>query len=261
MADYVEFIAQRLPARPFKGPLGERFSGFVGGFLANLIALGSATAVQALWLIAGQPGDVLSYQGGDRRLRRYIAETDDDDYRERLGRALEIWEEGGTASCLLDQLDSAGYENAEIHTPRDWGRSPLNHISQFWAFLPFASHADGSPFFLCGGVHVGSGTALLCGEAGLVCGDGTPFGPGPLAGSGQAIAGQHTAGITAPPGAINELRYIAKTFKAGDEVCRQIIVEIDGPICGTGLLCGTGGASTPKCGGTVGVIGTGVAET
>ena len=36
----------------------------------------------------------------------------------------------------------------------------------------------------------------------------------------------------------------------------QIIVEIDGPTCGVGLVAG--GAN--KCGGTVGLIGTGVIE-
>lgn len=245
--EYVDFIKSRLPARPFKGRLGERFSGFLGGLMANIIAQGASLVVQSVWLIAGQPADALGYQGSDKRLRRYIVESDDD-YRERLEQAFEIWAIGGTAECILGQLEAAGYQDAEIHTPRDWGRSPLNHITQIWAFLPHASHADGSPFSLCG-------DGSLCGISEF-CGDGTPFGPGPLAGSGLAIAGEHTAGITAPPGAINELRHIVTTFKSGEEVCRQIIVEIDGPICGTGLLAG----ATHDCGGTVGLIGTGVIE-
>jgi hypothetical protein len=254
MGNYRELIARRLPARPWKGTLGERFSGLVGGLLADIIALGAATAVQALWLIAGQPSDVLGYQGSDRRLRRYLAE-DDEGYRERLGRALEIWESSGTADCLLGELGAAGYESAAVYSPREWDRTPLNHITQIWAFLPFASHADGSSFFLCGG-------GALCGASGVVAGDGTPFDPPRLAGSTPAIAGQHTAGITAAPEVIDELRYIMKTFKAGHEVCRQIIVEIDGPICGTNLFCGTvpNGGSGALCGGTVGLIGTGVIE-
>jgi hypothetical protein len=246
--DYLEYIRSRLPARPFKGRLGERFSGFVGGYLANLIAEGVSLVAESVWLIAGQPNDVLKYQGSDRRLRRYLAETDND-YRARLERAVEIWESAGTGACIEDELDSASYEDAEVHSPRDWGRSPVDHITQFWIYLPFASHADGSEFFECG-------AGLICGN-GHLAGDGTPFGGAPLAGSGLAIAGEHTAGITASLEVINELRYIAKNFKAGHEVCRQIIVEIDGPVCGTGIVCGAG----IQAGGTVGVIGTGVAET
>ena len=246
---YLDYVRSRLPARPFKVRLGERFSGFVGGYLANLIAEGMSLVVESVWLIAGQPNDVLKYQGAERRLRQYLAETADQ-YRARLERAVEIWESGGSTGCIEGELESAGYEGAEVHSPRDWARSPLNHITQFWVYLPFASHADGSTFTLCGT------PGALCGS-GLLAGDGTPFGGGPLAGSGLAISGQHTAGITASLEVINELRYIAKNFKAGHEVCRQIIVEIDGPICGTGLLAAGGSL----CGGTVGLIGTGVAET
>lgn len=255
--NYVDYIRSRLPARPFKGRLGERFSEFVGGYMANIIAEGASLVVQSVWLIAGQAADVLGYQGAERRLLRYLVETDEQ-YRTRLQadplafieNGIEIWEKAGSVDCLEEQFEAAGYTGARVFSPHDWGRTPLNHITQFWVYLPFSSHADGTSFARCG-----DGT--LCGS-GALAGDGTPFGPGPIAGSGHAIAGQHTAGITAPPETIPELRYIAKTFKAGHEVCRQIIVEIDGPVCGTGLFCGTPGL---LCGGTTALIGTGVPET
>jgi hypothetical protein len=247
MATYIDFIASRLPAKPWKGPLGERFVGLVGGMFGNLIAEGASLAIEAFWLIAGQPPDVLTYQGGDKRLRKYLAETFDQ-YRARLERAVEIWEIGGTEECTEDELTSAGYVGASVRSPLNWTRTPLNWWSEFWIFLPFSSHADGSPVTLCG-------SGALCGS-GVLAGDGTPFGPPPRCGTTGSIVGQVMCGISGPIERVTELRYIAKNFKAGENVCRQIIVEIDAPTCGVGLLAG----ASHLCGGTQSYIGTGVIE-
>lgn len=252
--NYVQFIASRLPARPFRGRYGERFAGLIGGLLSDLIAEGASLVIQSVWLIAGQPADALSYIGSDKRLRRYLVETDEQ-YRARIDvdpltfvdRGIEIWEKGGSNDCLEEQLEAAGYAGGRIFSPRDWDRPPHNHITQFWAFLPFTSHADGTPFHR-------AGDGSLCGSA--TCGDGTPFTAPTRAGSTASIAGQHIAGITASAEVIEELRHIVRQFKSGNEVCRQVIVEIDAPTCGSGIFCNDG----HKCGGTLGLIGTGVIE-
>lgn len=250
MANYRDYIASRLPARPWKGRLGERFVGVVGGLFGDLMATGASLVVQALWLIAGQPADALSYQGSDKRLRRYLAESDDD-YRARLERALEIWEIGGTADCIEGELDWAGYAGATVHSPRDWTRTPLDHITQFWVYLPLNSHLDGAP-----GEGALCGLGFVCGDPLLRCGDGVIFGAAPRCGTTGSIVGQVMCGIQGPVERVMELRHIARQFKAGHEVCRQIIVEVDAPICGTGLTADDGS----RCGGSVGLIGTGVIE-
>src|SRR5688572_20193571 len=110
---------------------------------------GASVAMQAVWLITGQPEDAWSHLGNDRRLRRYIVETGEQ-YRARLERAIEIWEAGGSQECLEEQLAAAGYEEAQVHSPLDWGRTPLDWPTQHWVFIPRQSHLDGSPFHLCG---------------------------------------------------------------------------------------------------------------
>ena len=248
MPTYIDFIASRLPARPYRGRLAAAFSGFIGGVFGNLLASGSSLAVQALWLIAGQPTDVLSHLGADRRLRKYISETLEQ-YRARLEQAVEIWESGGTAACIEGQLDAAGYAGASVHSPLDWGRSPLDWPSQIWAFLPREAHLSGEPFHR-------AGAGVLCGS-GAVAGTGTIFKRPRRVGEAGVMVGSHTIGLQAPRDRIAELQHIVRTFKAGHEVARQILIELDGHAAGSGALAGAGNL----CGGEVVAIGMGVPET
>jgi hypothetical protein len=214
------------------------------------MSMGASLAMQGVWLINGQPPDALPHLGNDRRLRRYIVETDED-YRARLERAVEIWESGGAAPCIIGELNSASYEESQVHSPLDWVRTPLDWPSQIWVFLPRQAHLDGTPFHFCGaGVSAGSGAAI--------CGTGTTFKPPKRVGSADAVVGSHLIGITGPIEHIVELQHIVKTFKAGHEVCRQIVIEIHGHTAGTGVLAG---GSAAICGGALAYIGTGVPET
>lgn len=216
---YVEFVRRIVPT-VLLGQMGERLSGFIGGVLWDIYARGASDAVLSPLLTrVEQPPDALPPIAEERNLAKYIAEGDLA-WQARLLTAWDIWEQGGSETVIESQLAAAGYTGASVQSPLTWGRTPLNYPSQFWIFLPLAAHA------------------------GL-------FSAGPIAGA--AIAGQHLCGITGPSARVAELRYIAQNFKAGHEVCRQIIVELDAPTCPH---------PTPlACGGAVVTIGTGLTPT
>lgn len=248
MPTYIDLILSRLPAKPFKGTLAEGFAGIVSGLMANLMAEGASIAMQALWLIPGQPEDNFGYAGAHKGLFRYIAETAEQ-YRARLENAVALWEQGGSEELLEGQLAAAGYVGSSMHSPLDWGRSPLNWPTQIWGVLPREAHLDGSPYHR-------AGAGVLAGSAAAVCGTGTIFKQPKKLGSSDAVIGGHLIGITGPIERVVELQRIIKTFKAGHEVARSILIEVDGHTCGGGALAGSG----EICGGTTVAIGMGVAE-
>ncbi len=247
MPTYVDLIASRLPSLPFRGRMGERFAGLIGGLTMNLVAEAASYAIQALWLIKGQPEDDLNYAGAYKSLFRYISETAEQ-YRQRLENAVALWETGGSEDLLEGQYAAAGYVGTTLHSPLDWGRSPLNWPTQIWGFLPREAHLDGSLFHR-------AGAGALAGAPTSICGTGTFFKHATVLDTGALIDG-HLIGITGPIERVVEVQRIIKTFKAGHEVARSILIEVDGHACGGGALAGAG----ELCGGAVVAIGMGVAE-
>jgi hypothetical protein len=244
MPNYRDIVYQWSP-RVLRGYWGQRLTGLLVGLVWDLTQEGAARALQAFYLIAGQPGDALPLQGEERRLRRYIRETTEQ-YRTRLAQFMTIWESAGNDDGIEGQYEAAGYVGAEVHSPLDWNRSPLDWPSEFWVYLPRAGLVDGSAFHFCG-------AGVAAGSAGAVCGTGTPFAPAHRIGT--AVVGSHLIGIKADPLLVDELRYIAKNFKAGHEIVPQILLELWGHTCGT-----TGIAGTARCGGGGVGIGTGGPE-
>jgi hypothetical protein len=216
---YREFV-KRISPTVLAAGWGEKMQGVIAGLVWDMIAEGATLSAQSPWLSLGpeQPLDALPVQSDERNLFRYLNETDQQ-WQARLLRAWEIWDRGGAEVELDAQLLAAGYE-AEQHSPVDWTRTPLNWPSQFWLLLT----------------------------------DPGPFGPPELAGA--AIAGQHLCGVSGPPEHVAQIRNIVGTFRAGHVVCRQIIIQVSGTICGTGELAGS-----HLCGGVQAFIGTGVVET
>lgn len=223
---YVQFV-RRITPTVLLGTMGERLSGFLLGLLWDIYAQGASEAVLSPLLTrVEQPPDALPVIADERNLAKYIAENDLQ-WQARLQSAWEIWEKGGSLSLIEEQLAAAGYTGASVHSPLDWGRSPLDWPSQFWIFLPADAH-DGI-----------FGDASVC---------------------GVAVAGEHLCGISGPSERVAELRYIAQNFKAGEDVCRQILVEVgDAHVCGSGDLAG----DSTICGGSgsVQAIGTGIPPT
>lgn len=221
---YVEFV-RRISPTVLLGHWGERLNGTIAGLMWDWVAQGSSEAVlSALLTRPEQPVDALPVIADERKLPKYIDETVED-WQARLLAGWDIWERGGSGTEIVNQLEAAGYAGTEVHSPIDWGRSPIPWESQFWIFLPEDSH------------------------------DGV-FGVGSEAGDPGTISGEHLAGISGDYGRVAELRFIAQNFRPGDQVCRQIIVEISGSTCGAdGLLSGS-----HLCGGSHGYIGTGIPE-
>lgn len=220
---YREFI-KRLSPTVLSSGWGERLQGTIAGLVWDVIADGGTNAVKSPWLtlLTQQPIDALPVIADERKLFRYLVETDEQ-WQARLDRAWEIWEAGGSENEIEAQLAAAGYV-AELHSPVDWNRSPVDWPSQFWVLLT----------------------------------DPGPFGAAAIVGEPTTIAGQHLCGVSGPKENVAEIRNIIATFKAGHVVCRQIIILLgDGAICGTGEtagdhLCGGGG---------VAFIGTGIQPT
>lgn len=246
MPNYRDQLFQWSP-RVLRGPNGQRLVGLLIGLVWDLTQEGAARALQAFYLIAGQPTDALPLQGEERRLRRYIRETSEQ-YRARLAQFMTIWESAGNAACIEGQYEAAGYVGAEVHSPLDWARSPDDWPSEFWVYLARAGLLDGSGFHFCGG-------GVTAGSAGAVCGTGTPFDTPRRLGASDAQVGGHLIGITADAALVDELRHIARNFKAGHEIVPQILLELWGHTCGT-----TGIAGTAVCGGEGVAIGTGGPE-
>lgn len=220
-------LIQRISTTVMLGHYGERLQGFIAGVLWDMLTEGASEAVVAPLLTqADQPVDALPVIADERKLARYIDETNVS-WQQRLLAAWDIWEAGGSGSEIENQLEAAGYEDSEVHSPVDWGRTPIPWESQFWIYLPEEAH------------------------------DGV-FAAGSEAGDAGTIAGAHLAGITGDYERVAELRYIAQNFRPAEAVCRQIIVCIDGAICGAeGVECGDG----HLCGsGVTGLIGTGIQE-
>jgi hypothetical protein len=213
---YVDLI-RRVSPTVMLGYWGERLHGTLSGLMWDWAAQGASEAVLAPLLTRPQqPPDALPVIANERGLAKYIVE-DDLDWQTRLLSAWDLWENGGSETLIELQLNTAGYVGAVVESPLTWGRSPVDWPSQFWIYLPQGAHN------------------------GL-------FSSAPIA--GVAIAGQHLCGITGPSENVAELRYIAQNFRPADEVCRQIIVELDGPTCPH---------PTPQtCGGEQVFIGTGI---
>jgi hypothetical protein len=221
---YIEFV-RRISPTVMLGHWGERLQGTLSGLLWDLLAQGASEGVIApLLTTPDQPVDALPPIAEERNLAKYLDETNVA-WQARLLAAWDIWEQGGSATEIQNELEAAGYTGAEIHSPIDWGRTPIPWESQFWVFLPEGAHA------------------------GL-------FSQGSEAGDSGTIAGEHLAGISGDFERVAELRHIAQTFRPGDQVCRQILVEIESATCGAnGVLCGN-----HLCGGVVAPIGTGIQE-
>lgn len=239
---YRTFVAKLSPTR-LAGTWGQRLHGTLSGLVWDILAEGLSAAIKAPWLTTpGQPLDALDPISDERRLPKYILESVAE-WKARLLDAWNIWEAGGALVLIRQQYEAAKYPGVQIHDPFDWNRDP-DWISQFWVYLPYSSHSTG-PRHRCG---VGE----LCGAPTSVAGYGSPFGPGKLAGLPDAIAGSHLCGVSGPIDRVVELRDIANRFRAGHVVCREIIIELDASICGSGVLAGS-----HRCGGRSATIGTG----
>ena len=147
--------------------------------------------------------------GRERGMRRYANETRDG-YLERLRNAWTAWEFAGTKQGILDQFTAAGYPNTlDIYTAAQWPLRPVvGWISQWFLFFPVGSHNWSAA---------------------------ATYGPTSIYGASL------TYGITAPASDIDDVRAIISDWKAGHEVCREVIVELGGFTYGTGKLYGASG--------------------
>ena len=243
---YEDYAGKRLSPTRVAGYWGQRLLRTIAGSVWSLLAQGATNAVKAAWLTPDQPNDALDPIAEERHLPQYLSETITA-WRLRLVAAWDIWTAGGAAQLIAAQYAAAGYVGTQVHDPFDWNRDPYNWISQFWVYLPRSAHQTGTPHR--------AGVGDICGAPTSICGYKSPFAPGKRAGASDAVCGQHLCGISGDVHRIVELRNIAENFRPGHVVCRQIVIELDSSVCGSGVLAGS-----HRCGGTTATIGLGATQ-
>lgn len=189
------------------GKVGSYFVGTAIGLMEDIIGDAALYAYKAPLIgRRDSPDDALYYAGKSRNIEQYPGETAAR-YRARLLGAWTAWVEAGTKAGLLSQLSKFGYPGAVIYEDKDWERQPKPWWSQFWIFLPEGTHSFTAP--------------PICGD-GSVCGSGVQ------------------CGITGDQAVLRGLRRIANKWRPAHVLCREYVVEVAGPTCGTGPVCGDG---------------------
>lgn len=192
--------------------------GYTGDTMLDAATLG----LKAPWLREDtSPDDALEYVGDEQNTPRYPGETNPG-YRGRLLEPFTFWESAGRETTIIGELANLGI-TAHVYTDAEWSRPPTPWASQFWLVLT-GSDFGAAP--ICDSAyHAGDGS--LCGD-GLICGLGLHF-----AGDGSLC------GVTGSASTVNLMRALVKRIKAGEEICREAIVEI-GPLCGDGHIANDG---------------------
>jgi hypothetical protein len=145
---------------------GERLTGTLWGFFADLIAQAASEAVAAPWLRSPtSPGDALGPAGADANIERAPGETLAQ-YRSRLLDKWRLWQEAATVLFARNALAPFGVPEDEITliAKRDWEPDGNEESwSRFWVHLdnpsPWSELVIGA-FTLGDGSTVGS-TATL----------------------------------------------------------------------------------------------------
>ena len=224
-SNWREVIAELLPGIPFQNEWSGKLTQYTA-LLQDGVSQGVDEAIRCAWLAEEtSPDDALPLVGRERNMPRYPAETVGG-YRARLLGAWDAWEYAGNETGIMGQMNALGL-TATLYTEAEWERGPLWEgqlwKSQFWLLLD-ADQGFGAPAE-CGG--------------GAVCGDGSVCGVTYTGTLGTALE------------VVAALRYIVKKWKAGPEICREVIAS-SGEICGDGSLAGDGSL----CGGFAATIHT-----
>lgn len=216
MATFREFVISLVPPYGQDTPdskWGDALYGISVGLMADFIAEGMAQALHASWLHSSEhPISALPLQGSERAMPKYPSESNSA-YRARLLGAWDAWEFAGNEDSIEGQFAAAGFVGAEVYVPKrahaitgtihgDWLRPPLNYPSHFWVFFPEGSHSFGPPHTV--------------GQTGLV------------------VGGGWVVGTNASYEDVLTVRGIVNKWRPGQEICREMIFEIDDWTVGTG---------------------------
>lgn len=139
-----EYIDSKTPGF-LKRLWGERF---VDTYRIVLEVMSAALgeALTASWLAEPtSPDDALPRVGFDSNMDRYPVDTNAT-LRSRLLKRWPTWQDGGSNASILQQLEAAGFPNAEIRERKDWPlRDPAGYWSVFWVLIPYGSHSVKPP--------------------------------------------------------------------------------------------------------------------
>jgi len=179
----------------FRGPWGERVMGAFVGMTGDLLAEADKQAVSAGMVgSATFPADGMVKLGNERRLPRYEADTDAT-YKARLQDAWDAWTKAGGQAGIKGQLEAYGLSNITFKIDSDWNWDGTSYKSRFWVLIGEGGH----PWL----------------DTQHTYGDGSKY------------DSSYTYGSTATPSEVAVVRDIVRRFKAGDEICANIIVIFD----------------------------------
>lgn len=204
MATFGEFLDRISPT----WALGRLSAGFFGlyGVVADAAADAYGTVLRMPWLKEPtSPDDVLPLVGNERRMPRYPIETAAL-YRDRLWRAWEAYEFGGSTSAIEQQLEAAGFPGTVRIGFEGWG------TFEFWVYFAEGTHNVTSPGPLIAYPHT------------WTIGDGTVLGP---------------EGITRDE--LYSLRQLVKKWKHPQWTCRKLAFQVSGWTVGDGSVVGEPG--------------------
>jgi hypothetical protein len=166
----------------WRGPNGSKFMGVTCGALNDLLADGASAAWQSgsLYPLTPRnedyktPLDAIERMGRDALILRYPGENHYTSLRPRVRAKWDYWTQGIKPSLIAD-LAAAGFPNAQVFVPNDFGPvpAPSSYWSRFWIKLPFGSHpVTSATGFIVGTDVVG---AKRIGPAGLNTADGAVY--------------------------------------------------------------------------------------
>ncbi len=207
---WVEYF-QELSPTWLKGTWGDRFVGAVFGLKFDSLADWGRFAVKAPLLNQPEyPADALPYTGAESNMPGYATELPAA-YKARLQDRWNLWLRGGNEYAITHQLELFGFPDAEIKTPLNWSRYPVNYWSQFWVYVPFGSHSFTAPEDY---------------------GDGQLFGDGTHYGIGNITDAEVTG-----------LRALVESFRPAHVICRGYVfsLEADPPYYGDPISYGDPG--------------------
>ncbi|MGB0963974.1 MAG: hypothetical protein ACPGVY_14910 [Mycobacterium sp.] len=201
-------FADRISPGWLRGTWGTRLVQGVFALSADVLSDWAVEGVRAARMLVAHSGpEALEMTGRERLMPRYLDETDTA-YAARLQDAWDLWAAAGTAAGMIAQFAAAGWSGVEIYTSTQW---PLRHVAGWWSqwflFFPEGTHSWTGP---------------------NTYGDGHTYGDGATYGSSATV------------GEVQRIRGILGLWKAGHEICREVVIEITGPTYGTGHTYGDG---------------------
>ena len=189
--DYREH-GRKIAPMTWGGIYGSRFIG-AHGLMLDALAQMAVDAVRVGMLASYSfSDDAADYRGAERRIRRHPGETAAS-YKARIENAFEAWQTAGSDTCIIARFAELGMavtiEN--VHT-WDWDGDTV-HASRFWVRIPSGQHSWTNGWTIGATNQIGAGL---------------------------------TIGLSGSPEEFESLRRIVRTFKAGEEICAGIIVEL-----------------------------------